>query len=84
MVGDSDFATNRFLGLLGNADFFLNSVQFLAEEEIVIPISLRAGLGERIYISVSEGRLVFVLCLVLMPLMVASMGGYVLLRKRRM
>jgi len=84
VVGDSDFATNRFLGLLGNADFFLNSVQFLAEEEIVIPISLRAGLGERIYISVREGRLVFVLCLVLMPLMVASMGGYVLLRKRRM
>jgi ABC-type uncharacterized transport system involved in gliding motility auxiliary subunit len=84
VVGDSDFATNRFLGLLGNGDFLLNSVQFLAEEEIVIPISLKAGLGERIYISVSEGRLVFVACLVLMPLMVAAMGGYVLFRKRRM
>lgn len=84
VVGDSDFATNRFFGLLGNGDFVLNAIQYLAEDEIVIPISLKAGLGERIYISVAEGRMVFVLCLVLLPLMVASMGGYVLLKKRRM
>jgi ABC-type uncharacterized transport system involved in gliding motility auxiliary subunit len=83
VVGDSDFATNRFIGVLGNSDFFLNAVEFLAEEEIVIPIRLKEGLGDQIYISASEGRLVFVLCIVLLPLMVASMGGYVLLKKRK-
>ncbi len=83
VIGDSDFATNRFFGVLGNSDFFLNSVEFLAEEQIVIPIRLREGAGDRVFISASEGRLIFVLSIVLLPLMVASLGGYVLLKKRR-
>ncbi len=83
VVGDSDFATNRFLGVLGNSDFFLNAVDYLAEEEIVIPIRLRAGLGDSVFISAAEGRLIFVLCLVLLPLLVISLGGYVHLKKRR-
>lgn len=83
VIGDSDFATNRFFGVLGNSDFFLNAVEYLAEEEIVVPIRLRKDLGHRMFISAAEGRLVFLLCLVLMPLMVASMGGYVFMRKRK-
>jgi ABC-type uncharacterized transport system involved in gliding motility auxiliary subunit len=83
VVGDSDFATNRFYRLLGNSDFFLNAVEFLAEEEVVVTIRPKEGLGDRVFISASEGRLIFVLCLVLLPLMVASMGGYVLMRKRK-
>jgi ABC-type uncharacterized transport system involved in gliding motility auxiliary subunit len=83
VVGDSDFATNRFYRLLGNSDFFLNAIEYLAEEEIVIPIRPKKSLGDRVYISASEGRLIFVLCLVSLPLMVASLGGYVLMRKRR-
>jgi ABC-type uncharacterized transport system involved in gliding motility auxiliary subunit len=83
VVGDSDFATNRFIGVLGNSDFFLNVVDYLAQEEIVIPIRLRMGLGDQVFISAAEGRLIFVLCLVLLPLLVISLGGYVQLRKRR-
>jgi len=83
VIGDSDFATNRFYRLLGNSDFFLNAVEYLAEEEIVVPIRLKAGLGDSVFISAAEGRLIFVLCLILLPLMVASMGGYVILKKRR-
>lgn len=83
VVGDSDFATNRFYGLLGNSDFFLNSVEYLAEDEVVVSIRPKKGLGDRVFITASEGRLIFVLCLVLLPVMVASMGGYVLMRKRR-
>jgi ABC-type uncharacterized transport system involved in gliding motility auxiliary subunit len=83
VIGDSDFATNRFFGVLGNSDFFLNAVEYLAEEEIVIPIRLTKDLGDRMFISAAEGRFVFLLCLVLMPLMVASMGGYIFLKKRK-
>ncbi len=83
VVGDSDFATNRFLRMLGNSDFFLNAVEYLAEEDIIIPIRLKEGMGDNIFISAAEGRLVFVLCLILLPLLVISMGGYVHLRKRR-
>lgn len=83
VVGDSDFATNRFYGLLGNSDFFLNSVEYLAEDEVVVSIRPKKGLGDRVFITASQGRLIFVLCLVLLPVMVASMGGYVLMRKRK-
>jgi len=83
VIGDSDFATNRFYRLLGNSDLFLNAVEYLAEEEIVIPIRPKRDLGDRVYITAPEGRLIFVLCIVLLPLMVASLGGYVLMRKRR-
>ena len=83
VVGDSDFATNRFIGVLGNSDFFLNAMEYLAEEDIVIPIRLRTGLGDRVFISAAEGRLIFVLCLVLLPLMVISLGAFVHLKKRR-
>ena len=34
LVGDSDFASNAFLNLSGNRDFFLNTLSWLAEEEI--------------------------------------------------
>ncbi|MGD8413995.1 MAG: Gldg family protein [Candidatus Latescibacterota bacterium] len=83
VVGDSDFATNRFYRLLGNSDFFLNSVEFLAQESVLITIRPKKDLGDRVFISASEGRLIFVLCLVLLPLMVASMGGYVMMKKRK-
>jgi ABC-type uncharacterized transport system involved in gliding motility auxiliary subunit len=83
VIGDSDFITNHYYKLLGNSDFFLNSIEFLAEEEIVIPIRPKKSLGDGVFISAAEGRMILVLCLVLLPLTVASLGGYVLLRKRR-
>ena len=33
VYGDSDFANNYFFNVLGNRDFFLNTVHWLAEEE---------------------------------------------------
>lgn len=41
LVGDSDFASNSFLGLSGNLDLFLNGVAWLAEEEDLISIRPR-------------------------------------------
>lgn len=83
VIGDSDFATNRYFRLLGNSDLFLNSIEFLAEEEIMISIRPKKGPGDNVFITAAEGRMIFVLCLVLLPLTVASLGGYVILRKRR-
>jgi len=83
VIGDSDFATNRFLGLLGNSDFLLNVTDFLAEEQDVIAIRSKEGLGEYVFITVRQGRLIFLLCLVLLPLAVMSTGVYVFAKKRR-
>ena len=83
VIGDSDFATNRFLGLLGNSDFLLNAIDFLAEEQDVIAIRSKEGPGEYVFITVRQGRLIFLLCLVLLPLAVMSTGVYVFAKKRR-
>ena len=38
LIGDSDFASNGFLNLSGNRDFFLNTLSWLAEEENLIAV----------------------------------------------
>jgi ABC-type uncharacterized transport system involved in gliding motility auxiliary subunit len=84
LVGDSDFANNVFYGLLGNADWFLNIIAYLAEDEDLISIRPREGPGDRVYLTERQGRLVFAVCIVLMPLTGVVAGGVVLVRRRRL
>ncbi len=41
VFGDSDFVTNGYLGIPGNRDLFLNSVNWLAQQENLISIRPR-------------------------------------------
>jgi ABC-type uncharacterized transport system involved in gliding motility auxiliary subunit len=84
LVGDSDFVNNVFYGLLGNADWFQNIIAFLAEDADMIAIRPRAAGGEHIYLSARQGRLVFAVCIVLMPLSSIVAGGVVIVRRRRL
>jgi ABC-type uncharacterized transport system involved in gliding motility auxiliary subunit len=84
LVGDSDFASNAFYGVLGNSDLFLNMVSYLAEEENLVSIRPRPPLGDRVYITESQGRLVFAVCLVALPLASVATGITVWLRRRRL
>jgi ABC-type uncharacterized transport system involved in gliding motility auxiliary subunit len=82
VVGDSDFASNSFYGVLGNADFFQNAVAFLAEDEDLIRIRPRTAAGDSVYLSAAQGRFVFAVCLVLVPLFTLAVGGAVVVRRR--
>jgi ABC-type uncharacterized transport system involved in gliding motility auxiliary subunit len=82
VFGDVDFANNSNFGLLGNADIFLNTVAFLAGDEDLISIRAREGARDRVYITASQGRLIFAVCVVLLPLSVLGVGVSVFLRKR--
>ena len=48
VFGDSDFATNRWVRQLGNGDVFLNSVNWLAQQEDLIAIRPRDPEDRRI------------------------------------
>jgi gliding motility-associatede transport system auxiliary component len=48
VFGDSDFATNRWIRQLGNGDLFLNSVNWLAQQEDLIAIRPRDPEDRRI------------------------------------
>lgn len=82
LVGDSDFVSNSFFGVLGNGDFFQNAIAFLAEDENMIRIRPRTSGGDSVYISAAQGRLVFAVCLVLVPLLTLVVGGVVVVRRR--
>lgn len=84
LVGDSDFANNVLYGVLGNSDFLLNTVAFLSEDENLIRIRPRRILGESVYITERQGRMVFLVCLVLLPLAPVVAGAVVVARRRRL
>jgi ABC-type uncharacterized transport system involved in gliding motility auxiliary subunit len=84
LIGDSDFADNALYGVLGNSDFFLNTIAFLAEDENLIRIRPRRLLGDSVYITERQGRMVFLVCLVLLPLTPIVTGAVVVARRRRL
>ena len=84
VVGDSDFANNAMIGVLGNGEFFLNCVAFLSEDENLIRIRPRRTAGESVYITESQGRMVFLVCLILLPLTPIVAGVAVAMRQRRL
>jgi ABC-type uncharacterized transport system involved in gliding motility auxiliary subunit len=83
VFGDSDFADNSSFRVSGNSDLFLNVVNFLAEEKDLIAIRAKQGMGDRILLTASQGRLIFLISVVLLPLSVIGFGTSVFIRNRR-
>lgn len=82
VVGDSDFAVNRYLGLSGNANFFLNTVNWLTEEADLISIQPRTSSPRTIQLGPSQGRLLFFVSVILLPVAILVLGVAVWLRRR--
>jgi ABC-type uncharacterized transport system involved in gliding motility auxiliary subunit len=83
VFGDSDFANNSSLKILGNDDFLLNTVNFLAEEEDMISIRPKQALGDRVYLSPSQERFIFLVSVVVLPLIVIVFGTSIYMRRRK-
>lgn len=86
VVGDSDFATNFFLNLLGNKDFVMSTVAVLAEDPVLIAVrrkGLPRGTISPIYLSERQGRWIFWLAVVVQPALFLAVGGVVALSRRR-
>ena len=82
VVGDSDFASNAYSRSLGNADFFVNSINWLAQEEDLISIRPKGPTNRNVDLSVTAQNIFFWISVVLMPL-VMIISGIVVWRKRR-
>lgn len=84
LVGDSDFVNNVFFGVLGNSDWFENALAFLSDDESMITIRPRPSLSDQIYLSEQQGRLVFLICIVLLPAVSLGAGITVIMRRARL
>jgi ABC-type uncharacterized transport system involved in gliding motility auxiliary subunit len=82
VFGDSDFAANRYFALSGNGNFFLNTVNWLTEESDLISIQPRTSSPRTIQLSPAQGRLIFFVSVVILPLIVLLLGASVWLRRR--
>ncbi len=81
-IGDSDFVKNRYFGLSGNGNFFLNVANWLAEESDLIAIQPKTQTPRTIQLTPSQGRLIFLVSVVILPLAVLLLGVSVWIRRK--
>jgi ABC-type uncharacterized transport system involved in gliding motility auxiliary subunit len=82
VFGDSDFASNSYFSLQGNSDFFLNSINYLAQQENLITVERPKTSGTPLTLSRSQSQLLFWVGLLLMPAVVMA-SGLTVFRLRR-
>ncbi|MFH1740806.1 MAG: GldG family protein [bacterium] len=80
VVGDSDFATNQFYRT--NKDFVMNCVNWLCQESDLISIRPKEDLGEPIFLTAMQARLVFWVPVVILPLLVLVLGTMIFINRR--
>jgi ABC-type uncharacterized transport system involved in gliding motility auxiliary subunit len=82
VFGDVDFATNKYIKFLGNEDLIKNTINFLAERGGFITIKKRYRPIEALMLTKSQGRVIFWVAVVFMPMGVFIAGVVVWIRRR--
>jgi ABC-type uncharacterized transport system involved in gliding motility auxiliary subunit len=80
--GDSDFASNAALGVQGNRDLFLNSVNWLAQQENLISIRPKDPEDRRITLTADQEARIFYLTVLIVPGLVLLAGVQTWWRRR--
>jgi ABC-type uncharacterized transport system involved in gliding motility auxiliary subunit len=83
VLGTSTFASNQALGFQGNRDLFLNMVAWLAGQEGEIAIRPKDTRQNPIFLTASQGLIVLVLSLGVLPGAVMVCGIWRVVRRRR-
>ena len=84
VVGNSNFASNHYFNLVGNKDFFLNTVNWLAEQHDLLTARTSSGAAPEMYFMTKrQGQLVYWLCVVALPALVLLCGLAVSWWRRR-
>ena len=83
VIGDSDFAANAYSDVAGNLDFFMNSVNWLAEEYDRIAIRPKKAGMDPIIFSDRQMYAIAGINVVALPLLVLGAGIWVSMRRRR-
>lgn len=83
VVGDSDFASNRFLNAQVNRDLFLNMVSWIAEDKNLLGIRPKTLANRRILLTESQKFYLFWGLVVALPFLTLLSGLWVWYRRRR-
>ena len=81
-IGDSDFASNAALGIQGNRDFFMNTLNWLAQQENLIAIRPREPEDRRLTLTADQQQRLMLLSIFIIPGLVFATGVYTWWRRR--
>ena len=82
VFGDSDFVTNAMLGFGSNQDVFLNTVNWLAQQENLIAIRPRDPEDRRITLTAAQQNFIRLLTIFVIPGVVLLLGVQTWWRRR--
>jgi ABC-type uncharacterized transport system involved in gliding motility auxiliary subunit len=82
VIGDSDFATNRYLGAQGNGDLFFNAVNWLAQDEELISIRPKSPANRRVNLTRSQQNMFFWFSIVFLPGAAVAAGAIIWWKRR--
>jgi ABC-type uncharacterized transport system involved in gliding motility auxiliary subunit len=82
VVGDSDFAANYALNIQGNKDLFLNTINWLAQQENLIAIRPKEPNDRRLTLTADQTRRIFWLAILIIPGIIFGTGVYTWWRRR--
>jgi ABC-type uncharacterized transport system involved in gliding motility auxiliary subunit len=83
VFGDSDFGSNAYAGSLGNADFFVNTINWLSAQENLIAIRPRQAGDSRLTITPQQMNMVWWFSVLVVPAVVLGAGVFTWTRRRR-
>ncbi|HEU0189192.1 MAG TPA: DUF4350 domain-containing protein [Gallionella sp.] len=83
VVGNGAFLSNSFAGNGGNVDLGVNMVNWLAGEEHLITLQPRAAKDSNLTLSKMQLNVISIGFLLVLPLILAGVGGYIWWQRRR-
>jgi ABC-type uncharacterized transport system involved in gliding motility auxiliary subunit len=81
-VGDSDFVSNYAARVPGNRDFFLNTLNWLSQQENLIAVRPRQPQDHQLALTADQMNRMMILSLLIIPGLVFASGFYVWWRRR--
>jgi ABC-type uncharacterized transport system involved in gliding motility auxiliary subunit len=81
-IGDSDFAANYAVRIQGNEDLFVNTINWLAQQESLISIRPKAPSDSHLTITARQANAVLWMSLLVVPGLVFGTGVWTWWRKR--
>jgi ABC-type uncharacterized transport system involved in gliding motility auxiliary subunit len=81
-IGDSDFVSNAYLGVEGNRDLFMNTVNWLAQQENLIAIRPKEPSDRRLTMTENKSMAIMLLSILVIPGAVLGAGVYSWWRRR--
>jgi ABC-type uncharacterized transport system involved in gliding motility auxiliary subunit len=82
IVGDSDFVSNRAVGIQGNREVFLNMANWLAQQENLIAIRPKNPDERPLTMTADQQQMVFIFTMFIVPALLFANGVRVWWKKR--